>query len=68
MTENGIQEQIQKAKAEILSSGVTGMSSAGKSISFISLKDLQDAEDRERMRNHGPIMETVQNVPYSTKW
>ncbi len=68
MTEDQIQEQIQKAKAEILSAGVTGISSAGKSVSFISLKDLQDAEDRERMRDHGPILETVQNVPYSTKW
>ena len=68
MTEDQIQEQIQKAKAEILSAGVTGISSAGKSISFISLKDLQDAEDRERMKTCGPIMETVQNVPYSTKW
>lgn len=68
LTQSQLQEALENAKKEILAGGVSGISSAGKSVSFLSLKDLQDFEARENLKNSGPIIDSIQNTPYNPNW
>ncbi len=64
-------EAIQAARQSILSGGVTGVSSAGKSVSYISLESLEKAEQQERTRAQaeaGPFCGTIQSLPYDSRW
>lgn len=68
MTDDEVRKLLDQAKAEILAGGMVSMSAGGKSVSFISLKDLQDFEDREKMKEAGPVVNEIVNTPYNPNW
>ena len=68
MTDDEVRKLLDQAKADILAGGVASMTAGGKSVTFISLKDLQDFEDRENMKNSGPVTDQIVNAPYDPNW
>ncbi|MBQ2820130.1 MAG: hypothetical protein IJF17_00930 [Thermoguttaceae bacterium] len=62
-------EQIQEAKKAVISGGVSGVSGAGISISYISPEVLDKMEQQEQARQaSGPVVGRIVSTPYDNRW
>lgn len=62
-------EQIQDAKKAVVSGGVSGVSGAGISVSYISPEILDKMEQNELARQaSGPVVGLIVNTPYDNRW
>ncbi len=62
-------EQIQEAKRTVISGGVSGITSSGHSVTFISPEVLDKMEQQELARQAtGPVIGRIVSLPYDNRY
>lgn len=64
-----ILDALDAARREILAAGITSVSTAGRSVAYISLETLDKIEQQERAKQQtGIYANTIRNTPYDSRW
>ncbi len=67
--ENTMLDAIQQAKREAIERGVSGVSSAGRSVSYTDVKTLEELERAEKYKKaRSMFARKCQAKPYDSQW